>query len=228
MPSHPSQPALHGEVSVRRFPALVLVVAGLLAMAVMAWHPHASGADPRARLQALAALSSLSLHVHLAMIVLLLAQTLALAWVARIWADSGWVWLALRLYVLGAGAMLGAALINGFVVAAYLRQAFAGMATPEHAWPAVWLAFAANQALAGLGTVLMSLAIAGWSVPLIRARNRWAKACGGYGLLAGVACLLAFVGGWLSLNVAGMTWVVVAHGGWVYLLGAYLLVRDTP
>lgn len=228
MPSHRAAPAIDGEAMYQRIPALVLMVAGLLAMAVMILHPHASGADPQARLQSLATISSLSLHVHLAMIVLLLAQTLALAWVARIWADSGWVWLALRLYVLGACAMLGAALINGFVVAAYLRQAHAGLATPEVVWPAVWLAFAGNQALAGFGTVLMSLAIAGWSMPLLRARGRWTKVCGGYGLLAGPACLLAFAGGWLSLNVTGMTWVVVAQGGWLCLLAACLLVRDTP
>ncbi|RDZ28155.1 hypothetical protein [Lysobacter silvisoli] len=209
-----------------RLPAFVLIAAGALSALTMAFHPAAEGTDAQARLHSLAAISSLSLHVHLAMIGFVVAQWLSLAYLTRLWPASGWVWLAARLYAIGAGAMLGAALVSGFVTGAYLGRALPAVSSAQEALPPVLLAYSANQALAGFGTVFISLAILLWSARLIHGPGRLARLCGAYGIVAGALCVAAYAGGVLTLDVAGMTAVVGAHGVWFCLLGACALRRD--
>ncbi|HVI57906.1 MAG TPA: hypothetical protein VM619_03395 [Luteimonas sp.] len=204
-------------------PAIVLIAAGVAAAGVMAFHPTAQGMDAEARLHSLAAISPLSMHVHMAMIACVVGVWLAVAYIARSSPPSGWIWLADRLYALGAIAMLGAALVNGFVTGAYLERALPQVTEARDALPSVLLAFSANQALAGFGTLFMSAAIAAWSLALLRMPGRLARACGAYGLCAGAACVVVYAAGRLSLDVAGMTAVVVAHGAWYCLLGIWSL-----
>jgi hypothetical protein len=205
-----------------RLPALVLIGAGIAGALVMAFHPSAHGTGVEARLHGLAAISPLAMHVHMAMIACVVAVWLALAWIAR-QSPSGWVWLAARLYALGAAAMVGAALLYGFITGAYLGRALPAVATAMDALPPVLLAFSANQVLAGFGTLVMSAAIVAWSVALVRMPGRLARVCGVYGIGAGWACIVAYASGLLSLDVAGMMAVVVAHGAWYCLLGLWSL-----
>jgi hypothetical protein len=206
-------------------PGITLISTGVLAAVVMMFHPEAQGADIEARLNSLAAISSLSMHVHLAMIVFVISIWLSLAYAARIWPTSGWVWAASRVYAIGAGAMLGAALISGFVIGMYLNRILPAIPAVEQALPSALLAFSANQVLAGFATVLMSLAILLWSAEMVRHRQLLARACGVYGIVAGLLCIVAYAGGMLSLNAGGMTVVVFAHAVWYCLLGIWLIAR---
>ncbi len=206
-----------------RFPAIVLIGAGIVGALVMTFHPTAQGIDVASRLNSLGTISALGMHVHMAMIVSVVGLWFALAYIARHSPSSGWVWLAVRLYSIGAGAMLGAALISGFIIGDYLGRALPEVSATKNAWPPVLLAFSANQVLAGFGTLFMSAAIMAWSIVLVRMRDRFAQACGVYGICSGAACVAAYVGGLLSLDVAGMTVVVVAHGAWYCLFGIWSL-----
>ena len=209
-------------------PAVVLIGAGLSSVLVMTFHPTAHGADIQTRLRSLAEISPLSLHVHMAMIGFIVALWCSLAYIARQWPTSGWVWLATRLYAIGASAMLGAALISGFLVGAYLARMAPGVFTADDALPSVLLAFSANQVLAGFGTIFLSLAIALWSVELVRSPGRLSRVCGYYGIAAGGLCIAAYAARLLSMNVTGMTAVVAAHGAWYCLLGLWALRGRTP
>lgn len=211
--------------SAEQLPEIALIIAGLVGAAVMAFHPAAQGVGAEARLKSLTTISALSMHVHMAMIASVTCIWLALAHLAKRWPSNGWVWIAVRLYSLGASAMLGAALISGFITGAYLQRALPVVSVPHDALPPVLLAFAANQVLAGFGTLFMSAAIAAWSMALVRARGRLVQACGVYGIVAGAACVAAYAGGFLSLDVAGMTTVVIAHCIWYCLLGLSSLSR---
>lgn len=202
-------------------PGLVLIIGGLLGPLVMIFHPAAQGADVAARLNSLTEISSLSRHVHLAIILCIVALWLSLAWLARRWSENGWVWTALRLYALGAAAMLGAGLISGFLVAQYLQRVIPVLPATEDALPTVLLAFSANQVLAGFGTLFMSAGILLWSIAMLRQRGRLAIVCGCYGVLAGLLCLIGYAVGAITLNVAGMTFVVVAQCLWYCLLGLW-------
>lgn len=208
-------------------PGLLLIASSMLAPLIMVFHPTARGPDVATRLVSLSEISSLSRHVHLAMIVCVIGLWLSLAYVARRLPGSGWIWTAVRLYALGALAMLGAALISGFLIGEYLGRALPLMQSPEDALPSVLLAFSANQILAGVGTLLMSAGIALWSVAMVRERSWLAAACGYYGLLAGIGCLTAYATGLISLDVAGMTAVVLAQSLWSSLLGLWVVRTPT-
>jgi len=208
-------------------PGLSLIAAGSLAALVMLIHPTARGVDMAARLSSLSEISSLSRHVHLAMILCVVVLWLSLASLARRWPASGWVATAMRLYALGAVAMLGAALISGFLVADYLHRALPHMARAEDALAPVLLAFSANQLLAGAGTLLMSAGLALWSMRMLRDRSWLARICGGYGVLAGLLCGIGYAIGRIPLDVHGMTFVVAVHGLWYCLLGAWAVRSAT-
>jgi len=204
-------------------PGIVLICAGVLSALAMAFHPAARGGDTDSWLHGLAAISASSMHVHMAMILFVIALWLTLAYITRAWPSSGWVWTASRLYTLGAFSMVGAALISGFVTGAYVTRALPAVSTPEDAVPSVLLAFSTNQALAGLGTVLMSSTILLWSIELVRDSHWTSRAAGSYGIAAGILCMGSHAVGAMSLDVGGMTSVVVAHGIWYCLLGLSVL-----
>lgn len=202
---------------------VLLIASGILAPLIMIFHPTAQGADMAARLTSLTEISRLSRHVHLAIIVCLVALWLSLAHLARRWPGNGWVWTALRLYALGAAAMLGAALISGFVIGDYLQRVLPLIAHAEEALPAVLLAFSANQVLAGGGTLGMSAGIVLWSVAMLRQPGPLAIVCGAYGAIAGLLCLIGYATGMIPLDVPGMTFVVVAQSLWYCMLGLWVV-----
>lgn len=208
---------------VAQFPAIVLIGAGVVGAIVMTLHPTAQGMGAAVRLNSLTMISIPAMHVHMAMIASVTSLWLSLAWIARNSPSNGLVWLAVRLYSIGASAMLGAALISGFITSDYLERVLPQVSTAKDALPPVLLAFSTNQVLSGFGTVFMSAAIAAWSIALIRMHERLPRWCGVYGICAGVACIAAYASGTLSLDVAGMTTVVVAHGAWYCLFGIWSL-----
>ena len=206
---------------------VLLIASGVLTPLIMIFHPTAQGADTAVRLTSLTEISALSRHVHLAMIVCIVALWLSLAHLARRWPGNGWVWAAVRLYVLGAGAMLGAALISGFLIGDYLQRVLPLIPHAEDALPSLLVAFSANQVLAGFGTLGMSGGIVLWSVAMLRQNGPLAIACGAYGAVAGLLCVIGYATGMISLDVAGMTFVVVAQSLWYCLLGLWAL-RPSP
>ena len=208
-------------------PGVLLIASGVLAPLIMIFHPTAQGADMAERLTRLTGISALSGHLHLAMIVCIIALWLSLAHLARRWPGNGWVWAAVRLYTLGAAAMLGAALISGFLIGDYLQRVLPLIPLAEDALPSVLLAFSANQVLAGFGTLGMSAGIVLWSAAMLRQPGRLAVPCGIYGVIAGLLCLIGYATGLISLDVPGMTFVVVAQSLWYCLLGLWV-VRTSP
>lgn len=212
--------------STTRWPALILLLSGIGGALVMAFHPAAQGVNAEARLHGLVTISALSRHVHMAMIAFVISVWFALAYLARQLPSSGRIWLAVRLYSVGASAMLGAALISGFIIGGYLQRVLRTATAAQDALPSVLLAFSANQVLAGLGTLLTSAAITIWSMDMVRMHSSLGRACGVYGIGMGAACVLAYAMGFLSLDVAGMSTVVAAHGVWYFLLAITLLRRS--
>lgn len=206
---------------------MLLIASGVLAPLIMIFHPAAQGADMASRLTSLTEISALSRHVHLAMIMCIVALWLSLAHLARRWQDNGWVWTAIRVYALGAAAMLGAALISGFLIGDYLQRVLPLIPRTEGALPSVLLAFSANQVLAGFGTLGMSAGIVLWSIAMLRQAGPLATTCGACGAIAGLLCLIGYATGLISLDVPGMTFVVVAQSLWYCLLGLWVL-RASP
>ena len=119
-------------------------------------------------------------------------------------------------YGTGAFANVGAALINGFVSPALAAR------QPAVGHDLFALAWAMNQALAGLAVVAVGLAYACWSLDLW-ARHRLAALLG---LAAGGVPALLLTGGWIDLHLHWAIIVYAAQALWAGLIGWLLLRGD--
>lgn len=204
----------------RRLVAATLIGMGCIEIVAMLFHPTAGPTSSDSLLLALADISQASSHVHMAMIAAVVAIWSALSYHSREWPSRGWGWLADRLYGLGAVAMIGAALVNGFVVGGFAERALDANEVDQFAaLYSILFSFSLNQVLAGFGTILMSAGIVAWSIGLWPDARRLPRIASAYGAVAGTACVLAYAIGALQLDVFGMGAVVVAHGLWYVLIG---------
>jgi hypothetical protein len=206
-----------------RIAGIVLVTVPLLSILMMAHHPSAGAHDPAGLVAEIAEKAPLSRIVHGALIALMGAELFAfIAFCKRVGFERSEVRAGFVAYSIGTGAMIGAALISGFIVsdlAAYYVQQASGDATSFVDLSR--LAMTGNQALAKLGVVAMSAAIVLWSVALFRGgRDRWV---GIAGFIAGLAPAIALVAGVIRLDVGGMTLVVVLQAIWIVIVGIQLI-----
>lgn len=203
-----------------------LITATAMAVLAMSHHPTAHGDTTGEWVGNMARVGALSRAVHAAMIGTVIAIWLAL----DAWSDArggrGGVRVAARLYSLGALAMIGAALVNGFILDSLASRALAdGPEAMQDVAQLVPLLWALNQTLAGFGVLAMCGGIAAWSVDLWRVPGGLARVTAGYGLLMTLVACGAYALGLFHLDVRGMGAVVVVQGVWYVLLGAIMWRR---
>ena len=216
--AQPDPPAANARTA-----GIVLVAATLLSILMMAHHPSAGSHDPAALVAEIADKSQLSRIVHGVLIALMGAELFAfIAFCRRLGFERSAVRAGFVAYSIGTGAMIGAALISGFIVsdlaAHYVQQpsgdamAFVDLSR---------LAMIGDQALAKLGVVAMSAAIVLWSAALFRSgQDRWV---GIAGFVAGLGPAIALLVGAVRLDVGGMTLVVVCQAAWIVIVGIQMI-----
>jgi len=204
-------------------PGALLAASSLLAVALMAHHPSVSSHSMDAALAEMAQKAPLAKLVHGGLIALMGVQTFALVELST---RLGWHRPAVRgavlAYVAGTLAMVGAALISGFILP-NIALRFEG-ALGDAAEPLRYIVTAsslANRSLATFGAVAMSTGIALWSSVLARGA-RGAQLVAALGFLVGIVPAVALLLGALRLEVAGMTLVVVAQAAWNIAVGVAL------
>jgi hypothetical protein len=212
------------ETASARRAGIVLVAATLVSIVAMAHHPSVASHDAGAAIAEIGTKATLNRIVHGVLIALMGIE----AWAFAVFADRlGGRRDAVRLgfvaYAIGIGAMIGAALISGFVVTRLAAHYADAEADPSAFANLAQLAMAGNQALAALGVVAISVAILAWSVALLHDRARRGLAI--VGLTASVLPALALLAGVIRLDVAGMTLVVVAEAVWNIAAGVALIRR---
>jgi hypothetical protein len=207
-------------------PGTLLVASSLLAVFVMAHHPSTSSHSRDAALVEMAQKAPLAKIVHGGLIALMAVQAFALLELST---HLGWhrpaVRAAVLAYVAGSLAMVGAALISGFLLP-NLALRFEG-AIGDAAEPLRYVVGAsslANRSLATFGALAMATGIVLWSSVLAR-RTLVAKIVAALGFLVGIVPGVALLLGVLRLEVPGMTLVVVAQATWNVAVG-FCLARD--
>lgn len=203
----------------RRLVGGTLVGASALSLLAMSHHPSAHGMTDELWVADLVRIGTLSRPVHAGMIVCVIALWLALAeW--SVWRGTALTRVAEKLYSLGAIAMIGAALINGFAIdhlaSNALQDGAEGLRDAARVMPLAW---SLNQTLAGFGVFALSGGIVAWSLDLWHVTGPWARAAAGYGIVGMLVLSVAFAFGHLLLNVTGMVAVVLAQAAW-YFMGA--------
>jgi len=209
-----------------RTAGIILIASSVLAVLFMAHHPTAETHDAAALAADIGGKASLSRLVHGALIALIAVQLFAFTVFCRwVGAKRSAVGAGLVAYAIGTGAMIGAALISGFVVSDLAAHYASEAATESQTFvDLLRLSMTGNQALAKLGVFAMSTAIVLWAFALFRARNAlWIAIVG---LVAGLGPAIALATGVIHLDVVGMLLVVIAQTVWNLSVGI-LLVRAT-
>jgi hypothetical protein len=211
-----------GTAGEARIAGSVLVVATLLSILMMLHHPTAETHEAASLAADLAGKATLSRIVHGVLIAIIGFELYAfLVFAGRIAPGRGAARAGFVAYAIGAGAMMGAALISGFVMSS-LAAYYAGAGDPAPFVDFARLSMAGNQALAKLGVIAMSSAIVLWAVALLHdaRRARWLAIVG---FATGLAPAIALLAGAVRLDVHGMLLVIVAQALWNLAAGAELI-----
>ncbi|HEY5712852.1 MAG TPA: hypothetical protein VIT38_13240 [Allosphingosinicella sp.] len=202
----------------------MLVVGAVLSTGFAMVHPHVSSHELDSVLAEMVAGATFNGFVHgslLALMIVLVAGFLGLSMRLGI----GWptVTLAMASYLLGALAMAGAAVINGFALGIFAGR-YDGAVRPDQV-AAVSASFNMAGSIAatwaGIGAVGMSAAIALWSVRLV-ALGGAQRILGALGLVIGIAAAGMLISGTLVLNVHGFLLLVMAQSLWTVAVGVQM------
>lgn len=211
-----------GTAGEARIAGIVLVAATLLSILMMLHHPTAGTHEAASLAADLAGKATLSRVVHGVLIALIGVELYAfVVFAGRISQGRSAARAGIVAYAIGAGAMIGAALISGFVMSS-LAAYYAGTSDPAPFVDFARLSMTGNQALAKLGVVAMSTAIVLWAIALLHdaKRARWLAIVG---FVTGLAPAIALFAGWVRLDVHGMLLVVVAQAIWNLAAGTELI-----
>lgn len=217
------------ESRLTRAAGYALIIGSVLAVVFMSHHPSTESSGLVERLKELEAEASLSAWVHGLMMIVIVAWLYgAYGLSARLGMRFALPPLGLILFSLGSLAYVLAALVSGFVVSE-LGVYFAGLNSEQmQLAPALLRAgWIANQALANAAVIATAMAIAIWSLCLLRLGGRL-RVLGMLGLLAAVLPAGLLLTGIFSLHVPGMTAVVLANGLWFVITGVVMIRGKLP
>jgi hypothetical protein len=222
-PKDPSEAPILDNVAARNA-GILLIAATVLEVAAMAHHPTVTSSNILQAIEQIARMSDLSGWVHGLLIGLMLA-------VLYVFTEFGrrrgialpLVRAGLIAYTIGVLAMMGAAMMSGFVITQVASLTpHATEADLQSSAQLLILCRVLNQTFASLGVVLMSAGIVLWSIDLLRSRQL-ARLLGVFGLLIGLLPAAALAFGALRLDVPGMTQVVLLQSVWNIGVGVLLI-----
>lgn len=204
----------------------LLIAATILEVAVMAHHPSIKTQNLAHAIEELRTMVALSAWVHGALIALMLASYYGFTQFALLRGlHRPLVRVGLIAYTVGVFAMIGAALIDGFVCPRVaLPTVELGSGDIRVTGQILVLCGLLNQAAANLGAVAMSAGIAAWSLDLLRGAGLQ-RTIGVLGVLVGLGPAAALVFGAIALNVHGMLLVVILQAIWTLGIGTLLLTQ---
>jgi hypothetical protein len=202
---------------------IAIAVAGLLSVLLMTHHPSVGSHAIADAVDEIATKAVTSKVVHGTLIALMVALIYAFVeFSAHLGLRRAPVRAALIAYVIGSGALIGAALISGFLISSLgLVYAHARPDELDAMRHLLNLSGLANRTLANFGVVAISAAILLWSIALLQREPRhvW---IGLLGVIAAVAPVALIALDIIRLDVSGMTIVVVCQTVWYVLVGVAL------
>jgi hypothetical protein len=209
----------------RAAPAL-LIFATLAEIVAMAHHPSFATADIAAATRGILVATGIAGWVHGTLIVLMLLVAFGLSeFVLRAGAARPLIRAGAIAYTTGVIIMIVAALISGFAVPDTVRSLASVPALDSQIMRAVFiLCRVLNRTCANAGALATSAGIACWSVALLW-ESGLRRVTGAIGCVAALVPAVALLSGAMSLNVLGMSAVVVIQGVWNLAVALLLLRR---
>ncbi|QNK00670.1 hypothetical protein [Dyella telluris] len=221
--------AIHDAVRIQglRPAGMLLIGLPLLGMLVLAHHPTTQAHDVQALQQQLVAVTLHSRLVHGALILMQCALLYAqLSWLQARDLRRGLPRAAALMLVLGAIGVIGAALVDGFVVTApamYPHDDAMHLVTMEQL---VRFAATLNQTLILAGEAATSIGIVMLALDLL-SLEPLARAAGIAGVVLGAGTLVALFSGLLTLHLHGMQMLFAAQSVWLLWLGIVVVRRPS-
>lgn len=202
---------------------IAMAVAGLLSVLLMAHHPSLGAHAIADVVDEIVTKAATSKVVHGTLIALMVALIYAFVeFSAHLGLRRAPVRAALIAYVIGSGAMIGAALISGFLISSigltYSHARADELDAVRHLFN---LSGLANRTLANFGVVAISAAILLWSIAFLQRPRRRVR-IGLLGVIAGGGPVVLIALDIIRLDVFGMTTVVVCQTVWYVLVGVAL------
>lgn len=207
------------------------VIGAVLAIVFMLHHPSTSSHGTAEMLAELRDEGMLSAWVHGLLIVVMMGWWLAAYGLTiRLGHYHLLPVMGLQMFSVGIFGYSLAAIASGFV-APEIAETFAGTsaAQMEQGRNLLRISWEFNQIFANIGLIGTSVAILVWGCALIR-RAGIARVAGVLGVFAGAVPILLLLSGYLHLDVAGMTSIVVLHCAWYLIIGVQILwgpLRDS-
>jgi len=200
-----------------RLGGIALIAGALFGIVTMSLHP--TGRDLAAR-ESFQSVANLAIGVHaLAIASAPLSFLGALALTQRLQAADRLAVSALVAYGFGLVAVIIAAAVSGFVGPKLVRELMSSAQPASNVWRiALDYNHLVNQAFAKIFVVASSIAIALWSTSIVRGRAL-AAGIGIYGVLLGLATIVALASGHLELDAHGMGAVVFTQALWFTFAG---------
>jgi hypothetical protein len=134
--------------------------------------------------------------------------------------------MALVIYGFSLVAIMSAATMSGLVTPGIIRRMVAHDAASDQWRALMHYTHNVNQGFAQIGTVGSSIAIVLWSISIV-GRRLFPIAIGIYGILLGLAILIALFAGALNLELHGFRIITLSQAIW-FILAAIFLWRLTP
>jgi hypothetical protein len=211
-----------GERDARVF-GWMLAAAALLSTGFAMVHPRVSGHELDDVVAQMIAGAVFNGWIHGILIALLFVQTAGFFGLSlRLGLGRPTVALAMTSWLLGALAMTGAGVINGFALGIFAGRY--GHAGPEQA-AAIGAAFNMAGSIAAtwavIGAVASSAAVACWSLRLVRLAGAQ-RVIGAAGLLLGLVTAGMLISGHLVLNVHGFILLVLSQSVWTVAVGVQM------
>lgn len=216
-------------------PAAIAIIIGLLLMvALMATHPAVHTNEPVGYFRQMEEMATLNAVVHgvaIGAAALLVFGFLGLS--QRLGLGRTAVRGALISYTLGSLALIAAASVNGFIVPGVVLHHAEGadpVALFDRLRPVLALCQWANGTCSRIGVISWSVAVALWSIALLRPASgesggALARALGVLGLLCGGAPVVALAFGALPMNVHGFGAFVLVQTVWGLGVGVWAMRR---
>ncbi len=203
-----------------------LVVASLLALAFAMIHPQLTARDLPGVLRQMADGARFNGWVHGILMALYIVLVGGFTGLSR---KLGWarpeVAVATAAYALGALAMMGAAVINGFALSRFAVR-YLDIGPDQTAAVAASINMAGSIAgiWAGVGAAATSGAVLAWSLRLIRLPGA-ARGVGALGILIGIATIGLLAARTLILDLHGFLALVGSQTIWTVAVGVLLIRR---
>lgn len=207
-----------------RSTGLLLIITAIVMVAFMATHPTVHHHDPEGFIAEVGRIATLNAVVHGSLIAVLCTLTVGMWGLAhRLWFGFLPVRLGCAAYTLGTAFLTLPALINGFVIGAFIERYAPDAAATQNQWrPVLELCHEFSHILSQAGVIGMSAGTLLWSIVLAH-RPGAARLLGALGALCSVVPLALLFVGRLPMNVHGFGLFVLMQGVFGVAVGVQLL-----